>query len=411
MNDAAQLTIALAVMAFAAASGRLHHKPLSAAMAFVAVGFVLGTDGLGWLDSVTASSLTAVTNITLVLVLFSDASQLDVGLLRREWSVPARLLGIGLPLTIAAGLIAGVVLLPGIAVAEALVLAVILAPTDAALGAAVVTDERLPSRLRQGLNAESGLNDGICVPLLAVALAVADVEAGAEAEPVLTALVKEVGWGLVAGVAAGLLATLVLRVAGRGGGISPVWRPLVTVAGAAIAYTLAIEIHGSGFIAAFVGGLTFRLAYGDDALEEVELLEVGSSLLAAVTFLLFGGVILGPMLHDLSWRVVLYALASLTVVRMIPVALSLIGSRLGKASVLLLGWFGPRGLASIVFGLIVVDSADLPHTHLLMQVVTITIAISVLLHGITAVPLVDRFVARHPTPSSPDVAAAGERSG
>jgi len=401
MTDTALFTVALAVLGYAAVSGLLLRAPVSAAMVFVAIGMVIGSSGLGWIgSSVSAGGLEFVTTATLVLVLFADAAALKVRLLEREAAVPLRLLGIGLPLTIVAGFLASRLLLPQLAVAEALLLAVILAPTDAALGQAVVTDERLPSRIRQGLNTESGLNDGICVPLLAVALALVGLEDGESSSSVLPALVEQIGWGTVAGVVGGLAATLVLRVIAKRFGINPVWRPLVALASAGLAYSLALELNGSGFIAAFVAGLTFRLTFGNTAHQEVELVEESGSLLAAVTFLLFGGVVLGPLLHDLQWTQVAYAAASLTVVRMLPVALSLIGSRLKTDAVLLIGWFGPRGLASIVFALVAVKSVAMPHAEFLLQVVALTILGSVVLHGISAMPLVDRFVARNPAPEA-----------
>ena len=400
MNDVALLCTALTVMAYAALSGRVRRAPLSSAMVFVGAGFVLGTEGLNWLgDSVTASALEGVTNATLVLVLFGDASQLDVPALRRDVSVPVRLLAIGLPLTILAGFVVGLVVLPGLLAAEALLLAVMLAPTDAALGQAVVVDERLPQRLRQGLNVESGLNDGICVPLLAVALGLVDVETGEAGSTVVRSLVEEIGWGVLAGVAGGLLAATVLRRSPRWGGILPVWRPLVPASGAVVAYALAVHLGGSGFIGAFVGGLAFRIGEGaaanaDDVEADVALVEEGSSLLAAITFMLFGAIILVPAIDQLSWRVVAYTALSLTAVRMVPVAIAFIGSGADWPTVLFAGWFGPRGLASIVFGLIAVESVELPHAELVIQVVAITVVTSVVLHGVSAVPLVDRFVRR-----------------
>lgn len=409
MSDVALLAVALAVLAYVAVSGRLLHAPISSAMVFVAIGLLIGSPGLGWLTgAVSPEGLEIVTTATLVLVLFSDAARLNVTHLRREAAVPVRLLGIGLPLTIVAGVLVSLVLLPQLIVGEALVLAVILAPTDAALGQAVVTDERLPSRVRQGLNAESGLNDGICVPLLAVALAVVGIGAGEDAGGVLSALVEEVGFGVVGGVVGGLAAALVLRVVAGRFGIDPAWRPIVTLASAALAYALALLLNGSGFIAAFVAGLTFRIAFGDRAQEEVRLIEHSSSVLAAVTFMLFGGVVLGPLLHDIQPIQIVYALASLTVVRMLPVALSMIGSRMRPATILLMGWFGPRGLASIVFALIAVRSAELPHAEFLLQVVGLTILASVVLHGISAMPLVDLYVARRRSAAGDEGARADE---
>ncbi len=411
MSDSAIVLVSLAVLGFGAVSGLLRRTPISSAMVFVGIGLVLGSEGFHWLgDAVTPTGLEVVTNTTLVMVLFSDAAQLDTRALRRESAVPARLLGIGLPLTIALGTVVAMFVLPSMAWAEALVLAIILAPTDAALGQAVVVDERLPSRVRQGLNVESGLNDGICVPLLAVALAIADVtESGGESGSVISQLLRVVGLGVVAGVVAGGLAALVVRSAGARGWILPLWRPLVVLASAGLAYGIAVELEGSGFVAAFVAGLTFRILFGPRAPAEVELGEEASSLLGALTFLMFGAVVLGPLLHDMSWQVVVYGVLSLTIIRMAPVALSLLGAGLSRPTVLLMGWFGPRGLASIVFALIALREVELPQGHLISQVAAITVALSVVLHGATAVPLVNAYV--RGLPPDPTGSFAAEPSG
>src|SRR5215472_2779985 len=193
------------VVAYAIVSRRLDKTPVTAAIFFVTCGLVFGRKGLDWVDpGVSSSEVRVLAEATLTLVLFADASRIDLRALRREYLVPARLLGIGLPLTILAGWAVGFGIFGELSAGEALLLAIILAPTDAALGQAVVTDRRLPSRIRQGLNVESGLNDGICVPLLLIALAVAGAEGGSlSASHALRLVVEEIGYGLLGGVTAG----------------------------------------------------------------------------------------------------------------------------------------------------------------------------------------------------------------
>ena len=174
-------------------------------MVFVGGGILVSADVLGWLDAgIGSSTVRWVAEATLTVVLFSDASRINLRALRRESALPVRLLGIGLPLTIAAGAVAGVAVLGELALIEAVLLAIVLAPTDAALGQAVVSDERIPSRVRQGLNVESGLNDGICVPLLLIAIAVAEAQEGAIGDGAAVHLVlEEIGYGCLGGVSRG----------------------------------------------------------------------------------------------------------------------------------------------------------------------------------------------------------------
>ena len=265
--------------------------------------------------------------ITLTLVLFADASRISLRALRREFAVPLRLLGIGLPLTIAAGTLVGALVIPGISVAEAFVLAVVLACTDAALGQAVVTDERIPSRVRQGLNVESGLNDGLCVPIFFIAIAVAEADAGTSSGHETTNLVLEqIGYGLLGGIPAGILAALALRFSARRRLIEPHWMQILTAASALLAAGIASALGGSIFIAAFTGGFVFGALRQDAGGHVSKLVDEGGEFFDAVTFIVFGAVILGTVLDELTWQVVLYAVLSLTVVRMLPVALALLGT-------------------------------------------------------------------------------------
>jgi NhaP-type Na+/H+ or K+/H+ antiporter len=405
------VTIALLVLAYAVVSQRLSGSAITAAMVFVAGGILASEQALGWLDSsITSESVRWVAEATLTVVLFSDASRINLGVLRREYVVPLRLLAIGLPLTIVAGALAGYALLGELVFIEAVLLAIVLAPTDAALGQAVVTDARVPSRVRQGLNVESGLNDGICVPLLLIAIAIAEAEEGAIGNGAALHLVlEEIGYGCVGGVIAGLAAAAVIRFGVPRRLVDSMWLQIVPIAGAALAYGLAVWMGGSGFIAAFVGGAVFGGLRREVGGEVTLFLEEAGNLLGAATFVLFGAVMLVPILDDLSAEVVLYALLSLTLVRMIPVALAMIRTGARRPTVAFLGWFGPRGLASIVFAVILVEDADLANESLLLNTIFLTIGLSVLLHGLTAAPLAGRYAswfAAHPHDAAPPFESA-----
>src|SRR4051794_34372482 len=367
--------LALALLGVAAISGRLAGTPVTPAMLFTAYGMLVGPQVLDGIDlPSTGATVRTLAEATLALVLFCDASRIDLGHLRREFGVPARLLGIGLPLTIVLGAAAAAAVFGALSVGEAVILGVILAPTDAALGQAVITEPRVPQRIRQGLNVESGLNDGICVPLLFAAVAIADTESDiAGGRGPATLLLEEVGYGVLGGVVAGLLIAVIVTQAGRPDLIAAPWRQVIPAAGAALAYGIASALDGSGFIAAFVAGMVFRLALRRDPEEMNRLTDEVGSLLNGVTFVFFGAVLLGPALSALSWSLALYAVLSLTVVRMLPVAIAMLGSRARARTVGFLGWFGPRGLASIVFAVIVVAESALPHEGLIVLAVYVTV--------------------------------------
>jgi NhaP-type Na+/H+ or K+/H+ antiporter len=400
--DWAVPTIALVVLGFAAVSRRLDGTPVTAAMVFTAAGLLFGPKSLDVVDlQPIQETVKLLAEATLAVVLFGDAARIDLRALRDEYRVPARLLGIGLPLTIALGFGVALVLFGSLDWPEALLLAVILAPTDAALGQAVVTLESLPSRVRQGLNIESGLNDGLCVPLFVTVLAIATSEAGlVSGAHAFRVLVEQIGWGIAFGALAGVLAAVIVVFAYPRGLVEASWLQVVPAAAALLAYTSAAAAGGSGFIAAFVAGAVFgglRRRIGGEVGYLID--EVGA-LLGAATFVVFGAVLLEPALEQLSWAVVGYAVLSLTAVRMLPVAVSLLGTRARPPTVAFLGWFGPRGLASIVFAVLLIEEeGSLPNEGTILTTIFVTIGLSVLAHGLTAAPLARRYAswfARHP---------------
>ncbi len=383
-------TVGLILLLVAAVSRRLSGTAITPAMVVVALGVLVGPLVL---DDITlrptSSTVRSLAEATLAIVLFSDASRINMPALKREASIPLRLLGIGLPLTIVLGTLVAIGLFGSFSLSDALILAVILAPTDAGLGSAVVTDARLPQRVRQSLNVESGLNDGICVPILLIALATVS-GAGGASHPVHV-IVEEIGFGLLGGVCAGVLAASIVLVPGRKRLIEDAWRQIIPVGAALLAYGIALALGGSGFIAAFVAGALFGLLAREDAGGTMmRFTEESGALLNTVTFFVFGAVLLGPLLEHVSWQIGLYAVLSLTIVRMLPVAIALLGTRARGPTVALIGWFGPRGLASIVFAVIVEDT-NLPHAGTIVTACYLTVGLSVLAHGLSAAPLVGRY--------------------
>ena len=248
------------------------------------------------------------------------------------------------------------------------------------------------------------------MPLLFAAVAIADVESEISGgRSPATLLLEEIGYGVLGGVVAGLLIAVIVTQAGRRNLIAPAWRQLIPAAGAALAYGIASALDGSGFIAAFVAGMVFRLALRRDPEELNQLTEEVGSLLNGVTFVLFGAILLGPALTELSWQLALYAVLSLTFVRMLPVVIAMWGSRARGPTLGFLGWFGPRGLASIVFAVIVIEESQLPHEHLIVLAIYLTVGLSVLAHGLTAAPLADRYARwyeQHPRDKPPPMERA-----
>ena len=385
--------IAGALLLVAGVSRRLTDTPFTPAMAFVLIGLLVGPLVIGDVTLAPASAtVRTLAEATLAVVLFADASRIKLRLLRREYAVPLRLLGIGLPLTIVAGAVLAIAIFPHLDTAEAVVLAVLLAPTDAALGQAVVTEPRLPSRIRQGLNVESGLNDGICVPLLLIALAAADIEGNVTtSHHAITIVAEEIGYGILGGAAAGLVTAAVVAIGDRRDLISGPWLQVIPIAGAALAYGIAVALGGSGFIAAFLAGVVFGALVSRESEQASRLSEELGDLLGGLTFLMFGAVLLGTALKHVSWQAALYAVLSLTIVRMLPVAIAMFGSGARRQTVGFLGWFGPRGLASIVFAVITIQEAHLAGSNTILLATYLTVGLSVAAHGITAAPLARRY--------------------
>ena len=388
MSTLGLAVVALFVLGFGLVSKRIQTTLVTAPMVFVLFGVVMGPSGFGLLDvALDSPAVRLLAELTLVLVLFTDAARIDLVRLRREHNIPLRLLGIGLPLTVLAGTLAGVALLSELTLWEALVLAVILAPTDAALGQAVVSSSRVPVRIRQALNVESGLNDGLALPLLLFAISLGAMgEHATESAFWLRFALFQVVLGPVVGAAVGYFGGRLVSWAGRTGWMSDVFRDLAALGLALLAYAGAEVVGGNGFIAAFTAGLMLGNTARSLCSSLYEFAEAEGQLLMLLSFLVFGAVMVGPALDGLGLASVLYALASLTLVRMVPVWISLTGLGLEPTTRAFLGWFGPRGIASILYGLLLLEGSELDHQAAVFGVTMLTILLSVFLHGITAWP-------------------------
>jgi len=383
----------LAVFAAIALFGSewLSSRSITMPIIFVLGGFILGGDVLGWIHLEPEIELIfELTELTLALLLFSDASTIPLKTVRAGEGLESRLLGLGLPLTIAAGGLAAYLLFPDENLGVMLLIGAALAPTDAALGLPIFRNPHIPERIRQSLNVESGLNDGLVTPFVALFTAYAIAEGVNGSGSWLSHSLREIGIGISVGIVFGLVGGYFLRQAKIRGMTSEVSGQIAFFAICIATFFGARELEGNGFIAAFVGGLALGWVMKEASSEFVEFTETAGTGLSLMVWTVFGAVFL-PLAIDeaFSWRVVIYAVLSITVVRMIPVAISLINTHESRSTVAVMGWFGPRGLASLVFltgSLISLEAAGEDVTTL-VGTMAWTISLSVLLHGITAGPV------------------------
>jgi NhaP-type Na+/H+ or K+/H+ antiporter len=376
------------VLLYSTIAGGVERSWISGPMVFTAFGLLIGPEVLDLLSFETdRETLKLLAELTLALILFTDAAEADLPVLKRVAGLPARLLLIGLPLTILLGFLSGLALAVDVSVLELALLATMLAPTDAALGKAVVSNEAVPTNIRQSLNLESGLNDGICVPILFLFLTLAlDVEFDGDTWQFAFGLVaKQIGIGLAVGLVLTALAVELIKLAAKHHWLTTIWLQIPVVALACTCFATAQLLGGSGFIAAFTGGLLFGGLERRHNKLFLRAAEGAADTLALITWVIFGSAVIGQAIGNFSWRILLYSVLSLTLIRMLPVFLSLTGSKLTIRDKLFVGWFGPRGLASIVFAVIVLN-ADLPNSGTMAMVVACTVILSILLHGITANP-------------------------
>lgn len=395
MDERVISIVALFVIGYGLISGRAQRTIISAPMVFVAFGLLLGDSGLGLLSLDRGSPVIHIlAELTLIIILFTDASRIDLKLLRREHTIPQRLLVFGLPLCIVAGTLVALLIFKTLNIWECLVLAAILAPTDAALGQAVVSSPLIPVRIRQALNVESGLNDGIALPVVLLAICLAACAHNESNGYWIRFSSLQVTLGPLVGIAVGYLGGKLIEVAQRKNSMTHAFQDLAILSLGFAAFALAELAHGNGFISAFCAGLVLGNTVRNKCDCLYEFSESEGQLMSLLVFMIFGAVMVPTALEHLTGSSILYAVLSLTLIRLIPVAISLIGTKVRPATQLFLGWFGPRGIASILFVLLVLEESELAAADQIFSVVVFTVLLSIVVHGMSAVPATKWYAAR-----------------
>lgn len=380
----------LLVVLYALTAVWLSRHSITMPMFFLAVGALVGSFGLGLIKiSLSSEQIRILVEITLALLLFADSSTLNLNQLKVDAGLPARLLFLALPAIIFLGGLAAYALFPQEGIGFALLIGAILAPTDAALGLPIFTNRRVPVRIRRALNVESGLNDGIATPFVTLFAALAVAEVTQNLSNWLLSALLAIGIAIAVGAAMGMLGGRLFSVALRRRLTSRATEQIGTLILALAIYFGSIALGGNGFIAAFIGGLFFSYMTRHHKNNVVEFTETTGTLLSLLVWTIFGAFLVIPLFISFNPLALLYAVLSLTLIRMLPVALSLIGIHFRGDTQLLMGWLGPRGLASVVFTLIAFESfteVERPYA-VLFAIAGWTIFLSVFLHGFSALPL------------------------
>ena len=392
--DVLSLTIiAGGLLLYSLVSGRLQGTVITAPLVFIIFGFVVGE---GWLEivkiDISHSAVHFIAELTLILVLFADAARIDLKKLRTDHDLPVRMLVISLPLVVVVGTLFATVLFPYFSLWEAALLAALLAPTDAALGQAVVASKIVPVRIRQAINVESGMNDGIALPAVLMFAALASAQHGSSEENNwLIFAFMQILLGPLVGITIGYIGARLLDSAAQHKWMGSTFQGIGILALIILTYVIAEQIGGNGFIAAFVGGMVFGNTLKHACVFLFEFMESEGLLLMLITFILFGATLLPEGLTYFSFNYFIYAILSLTIIRMLPVFISLLGTGVKLPTQLYLGWFGPRGLASILFVLLILEEAKIVHQSQILSITVTTVALSALLHGVSAAPLSNRY--------------------
>ena len=394
-DQIAFLLSALLIFVFGLFSRVSEKLPVTAPMVFVGVGILVGPLGLDLFHvSVDTELITVLAEITLMLILFTDGSEIDIKSMRKEKSrIELRLLSIGLPLTMLSGFVIGALMFDAISLWQIALIALILSPTDAALGQAVVKSPLLPEKLKRTISIESGLNDGIALPPILVCIAVlsTDVATAQESKNWLNFLLLQLTLGPLVGGLVGWFGGRLVEQASLKGWMSPVFQRMSSISLAVLAFALAEMVHGNGFIAAFVGGVLLGVRTESIRERIQEFSEAEGQQLSLFIFLILGMVGVPIFYQHWDFAAVVYALLSLTLIRMLPVAISLIGSGIDWKTRWFIGWFGPRGIASVLYLLMVIGTLKMEGLEYALSIIALVVILSVLLHGVSAVPLVKKY--------------------
>lgn len=406
MNPDALIALLVLLLGWHVVSGRLERLDMTGPIIFVAAGLLLCNGPWAVVDiTIESHAVHALAEVTLVLLLFADAAQVNPRELRHHAALPIRLLAFGLPLTLALGAAVAAVLLTDLPWELAALLGAVLAPTDAALSASVVSDRSLPQAIRRSLNVESGLNDGIVTPIVTALIAAAatligvgvveDTASASGADALI-----DLGGGVLIGGLVGYVGGVMVTWARAHGWIAPGGRRIAVLTLPFLAFLVADESGVNYFVAAFIAGFAFRAGTGREDEEATELPELIGRVFSLAVWGVFGAGLLLDGLERVDWRIALYAVLSLTVVRMLPVAISMIGAGFSRPATLFVGWFGPRGLASVVFGLLIVEELPVgdPRVETVLSTIVLTVLLSVIAHGISGRPFSAWMGRQEPTP-------------
>ncbi|MGB7969249.1 MAG: sodium:proton antiporter [Methanobacterium sp.] len=385
----------LMVFIVAVISRRIDKLPVSAQMIFIFAGILIGWFVTGYINVTeppVSTIILLIAEIALVLVLFTDASRVDLGSIKWN-SLQTRLLSIGLILTIVMGITFAILIFTNLTFWEAAIIGVVLAPTDAALGQMVVKNKGIPNKIREALEVESGLNDGLSVPFLLVFIAIGlSEESFSPTGYFIQTALEQIGLGAIVGIAVGFIGSRIVIKSRNKGWITPNYQRIAFLVLAVLSFIIADEIGGSGFIAAFIGGLATGYVTRDAGKVLMDFAEAEGQFLNLTVFFLLG-IVIASLIPYITWQIILYAILSLTIIRMLPVAISLLGTKISWNSILFMGWFGPRGLASIVLALIALERLNsFPGQDTFILAVFITVLFSVVAHGVTALPLSNLYI-------------------
>jgi sodium/hydrogen antiporter len=388
MHSNTAIVLTVLVLCYAVVSGLVKRWYLAPGLIFVLFGILLGPFVFDVIDVGTdAASFTVVAQLALTVILFNQAAQLDLSTVFRRREVTFRLLVIGIPLALVLGTVTALLVLPVMPLWEAVCLAAIVAPTEVALIDALLEDERVPERIRHALSTESGFYDGFALAAMLAALALASERTDPDAARWSLFLVRTEVVSVLVGLAIGALGGLVMARSKKREWMSDTWAQLATLAVALVCFQVGEGLHGSGFVAAFAGGLAFAFAakhFG--ALPDTQVSEAAGQLLELMVFAMFGSYAVVVGWRDATWQVVLFAVLALFGVRLVAVGVALIRSDLPARNRLFIGWFGPRGIGTLVLGLLVVERGQIEQESLIIQVVVVTVTLSLLVHSLTAWP-------------------------
>ena len=389
MRNETAFVLTVLVLGYAAISGLVRRWYLAPALIFVVLGVALGPSCLGWIEAGSdTKGFNVLSELALTVILFNQASTLNLQNAFQRGHLPLRLLVIGVPVTFALNTAAAVAVLPVLPFWEAVCLAVIVAPTEVALLDALLEDRRIPERVRHALSMESGLYDGFALAALLAALALASEQTHPAAARWAWFAFRTEFASLAVGVLIGVIGGVVISRYSARGWMSGTWAQLATLSLALVCFGLGERLHGSGFVTAFVGGLSYAIMLRRNGTQvaATQVSEAAGQVLELVVFALFGAVAVVPAWRDAGWRVVVFSAVVLIVARSAALAIALAGSGLPRRSQLFMGWFGPRGIGTLVLGLIVIGEGEIKQGELVTQAVVVTVTLSLILHSVTAAP-------------------------